>query len=393
MDRQVGPELGGGRRPEAGKVEIVGALDGVLEDRDGAKPRRPVGPGLAVDGRCQVPDAPLGDEPQRVRDAVDRRAVARPLIRHRDLAAGPQGQLERRQERRRLLRPSPAGRVHVQVAAGGLGGSAARLGQAGQQLDQGAIGRFTEPEVRQDTGRRRDHQAAQLGLGQAGQIGPVRIEQRPAAATARLGIDRDARHRERLHVAVDGPFRHLEPFRQHAGRQAAVPLEQEEDGEQAIGAHAESVAQNHDTRWHGFGRTLWAYEGGPTMPEPTADRPHIPGYGIPKTAKGILPWSWARERLDRAIVYWLATAGADGAPHLIPIWGAWVGDRWYVEGGPVRWQRNLRANPKLAIHVEFGEEVVMVEGTAKEIVAPEVARRGRPPRRVRQVQGGRELRG
>jgi hypothetical protein len=107
------------------------------------------------------------------------------------------------------------------------------------------------------------------------------------------------------------------------------------------------------------------------MPEPTADRPHIPGYGIPKSEKGILPWSWARERLERAIVYWLATAGKDGAPHLIPIWGAWVGDRWYVEGGPVRWQRNLRANPKLAIHVEFGEEVVMVEGPATELIAPE----------------------
>ena len=107
------------------------------------------------------------------------------------------------------------------------------------------------------------------------------------------------------------------------------------------------------------------------MPEPIADRPHIPGYGIPENETGILPRSWARERLERAIIYWLATAGDDGAPHLIPIWGAWVGDRWYVEGGPVRWQRNLRANPKLAIHVEFGEEVVMVEGTATELVAPE----------------------
>ena len=107
------------------------------------------------------------------------------------------------------------------------------------------------------------------------------------------------------------------------------------------------------------------------MPEPIADRPHIPGYGIPESETGILSWSWARERLERAIIYWLATAGDDGAPHLIPIWGAWVGDRWYVEGGPVRWQRNLRANPKLAIHVEFGEEVVMVEGSATELVAPQ----------------------
>jgi hypothetical protein len=106
------------------------------------------------------------------------------------------------------------------------------------------------------------------------------------------------------------------------------------------------------------------------MAEPTVDRPHVPGYGIPTSIDGTLPWSWARERLDRAIVYWLATTGLDGAPHLIPIWGAWVDDRWYVEGGPTRWQRNLRENPQLAIHVEFGDEVVIVEGRAVELVAP-----------------------
>jgi Pyridoxamine 5'-phosphate oxidase len=104
--------------------------------------------------------------------------------------------------------------------------------------------------------------------------------------------------------------------------------------------------------------------------EPRSDRPHVPGYGIPTTTNGLLPWSWARERLEAALVYWLATTGADGAPHLVPIWGAWVGDRWYVEGGPTRWQRNLRENSKLAIHIEIGSEVVIVEGTAVELVAP-----------------------
>jgi hypothetical protein len=107
------------------------------------------------------------------------------------------------------------------------------------------------------------------------------------------------------------------------------------------------------------------------MTEPTSDRPHVPGYGIPTTRDGTLPWSWARERLEGTIVYWLATTGADGAPHVIPIWGAWVGERWYVEGGPTRWQRNLRENPQMAIHIEIGEEVVIVEGRATELVAPE----------------------
>ena len=106
------------------------------------------------------------------------------------------------------------------------------------------------------------------------------------------------------------------------------------------------------------------------MNEPRIDRPHVPGYGIPETLDAVLSWSWAEERLERAIVYWLATTGIDGAPHLIPIWGAWVDGRWYVEGGPTRWQRNLRENPRMAIHIEVGDEVVIVEGAATELVAP-----------------------
>jgi nitroimidazol reductase NimA-like FMN-containing flavoprotein (pyridoxamine 5'-phosphate oxidase superfamily) len=105
--------------------------------------------------------------------------------------------------------------------------------------------------------------------------------------------------------------------------------------------------------------------------EPRADRPHVPGYGIPKSTKGMLPWSRCVERLEAAEVYWLATADGNGAPHLYPIWGSWVDGRWYVEGGPTRWQRNLRSNPQMAIHVETtNAEVVIVEGAATELVAP-----------------------
>ena len=96
----------------------------------------------------------------------------------------------------------------------------------------------------------------------------------------------------------------------------------------------------------------------------------MPGYGIPTTLEGTLPWSWAVERLERALTYTLATTGTDGAPHVNPIWGAWVDGHWYVEGGPTRWQRNLRENPRLAIQIEIGDEVVIVEGDATELVAP-----------------------
>ncbi len=107
------------------------------------------------------------------------------------------------------------------------------------------------------------------------------------------------------------------------------------------------------------------------MTTPHADRPHVPGYGVPESREGLLDWSWADERLARAMIYRLATADAAGAPHLVPIWGSWVDGRWYVEGGPTRWQRNLRVNPQIAVNVEFGDEVVILEGPAREIVAPE----------------------
>lgn len=107
------------------------------------------------------------------------------------------------------------------------------------------------------------------------------------------------------------------------------------------------------------------------MIEPRVDRPHVPGYGIPRSTKGVLPWSWAVERLEAAEIYWLATADGTGAPHQIPIWGAWADGHWYVEGGPTRWQRNLRANPQVAIHIESATgEIVIVEGPAVELVAP-----------------------
>ncbi|MCR6486010.1 hypothetical protein M8542_24585 [Amycolatopsis sp. OK19-0408] len=33
------------------------------------------------------------------------------------------------------------------------------------------------------------------------------------------------------------------------------------------------------------------------MAGPRADRPHLPGYGIAAGPAGLLPWSWAEERL------------------------------------------------------------------------------------------------
>jgi hypothetical protein len=42
---------------------------------------------------------------------------------------------------------------------------------------------------------------------------------------------------------------------------------------------------------------------------PVASRPHMPGYGLlgPDQGSGLLPWSWAEERLSASHDYWVAT--------------------------------------------------------------------------------------
>ena len=41
--------------------------------------------------------------------------------------------------------------------------------------------------------------------------------------------------------------------------------------------------------------------------EPKASRPFMPGYGISEGEEGLLPWSWAVERLEKSHNYWVMT--------------------------------------------------------------------------------------
>jgi nitroimidazol reductase NimA-like FMN-containing flavoprotein (pyridoxamine 5'-phosphate oxidase superfamily) len=106
--------------------------------------------------------------------------------------------------------------------------------------------------------------------------------------------------------------------------------------------------------------------------EPTASRPHIPGYGVPESDEGLLPWSHVTARLEQARNYWVGTVDKDGQPHAVPVWGVWVDGALYFGGGP-RTNRNLQANPKVVVHLESGDDVVIVEGVAEEFTDLEPA--------------------
>lgn len=108
----------------------------------------------------------------------------------------------------------------------------------------------------------------------------------------------------------------------------------------------------------------------PRRHEPQASRPEAPAsYHFPTTADGLLPWSHAAERLERARNYWLATTRPDGRPHATPVWGVWTDEALFFDGHPsTRWARNLALNPAVAVHLESGDDVVIVEGVVDDLV-------------------------
>ncbi len=102
--------------------------------------------------------------------------------------------------------------------------------------------------------------------------------------------------------------------------------------------------------------------------ERRASRPFMPGYGVvgPEEGTGLLPWSWAEERLGSSRYYWVATVWPDGRPHVTPVWGVWHDDAaWFSCSPGSRKARNLDADPRCAVTTDDAVRPVIVEGEAE----------------------------
>lgn len=97
-------------------------------------------------------------------------------------------------------------------------------------------------------------------------------------------------------------------------------------------------------------------------------RPDMPSGYSPKDAKAkFVPWSFAEQRLKRSHNYWICSTRPDGRPHSTPVWGVWLGGAFYFSTDPEsRKGRNLKANPSISVHVESGDEPVILEGQVEE---------------------------
>lgn len=99
-------------------------------------------------------------------------------------------------------------------------------------------------------------------------------------------------------------------------------------------------------------------------------RPKMPaGYGLkePKNSGGYLPWSHLEERMKRSRNYWVATTRPDGRPHIMPVWGMWIDGKFYFgTDSQSRKARNLAENPAIAVHLESGDDVIILEGVIEQ---------------------------
>jgi pyridoxine/pyridoxamine 5'-phosphate oxidase len=97
------------------------------------------------------------------------------------------------------------------------------------------------------------------------------------------------------------------------------------------------------------------------------------GYGLAKSEAGTLAWSDVQDQLAAARNYWVATTRPDGRPHVMPVWGLWWNEAFCFSSDPKsRKGRNLATNPAVVVHLESGDEAVILEGAAERITDPAI---------------------
>jgi hypothetical protein len=102
-----------------------------------------------------------------------------------------------------------------------------------------------------------------------------------------------------------------------------------------------------------------------------SDRPEMPdGYLEAK----LLAWPWAEARLAGSRNYWVTSVTAGGRPHARPVWAVWLDGRLYFSSGS-RIRANLERGSAISVHLESGDECVILEGSETALVHDEALTR------------------
>ena len=106
------------------------------------------------------------------------------------------------------------------------------------------------------------------------------------------------------------------------------------------------------------------------MTTPKVSRPKFPK-GYVDNPSAYVNWSWVAAQLTDSKNYWFCSVrpptpeAPGGRPHVIPRWGVYVDGKIYYDGSPeTRHNRNTELNPNISVHLESGNQVIILEGTS-----------------------------
>lgn len=93
-------------------------------------------------------------------------------------------------------------------------------------------------------------------------------------------------------------------------------------------------------------------------------RPNMPNCGVmPDKRDGMLMWDWVDRRMQAARTYWVCSVRSDGRPHSAPVWGVWVdGELYFGTDKQSVKARNIARDKRVALHLDSGDETVILEG-------------------------------
>lgn len=82
-------------------------------------------------------------------------------------------------------------------------------------------------------------------------------------------------------------------------------------------------------------------------------------------------WEYVEQKLTEAGHYWLCSVRADGRPHCVPRWAVYEDGLIYYDGSPkTQHARNITENPHVSLHLESGEQAIILEGTSRPAGVP-----------------------
>lgn len=108
------------------------------------------------------------------------------------------------------------------------------------------------------------------------------------------------------------------------------------------------------------------------LPQPEALAVN-PDYGLTELGPDHLQLTDVFARFGTERSWWVCTTRPDGRPHTMPVWGLYIDDRLIFSTDPKSVKAdNLSRNAGIALHLESGDQVAVVEGTAVPVTVDDI---------------------